>query len=889
MSTAPVDITPLRPALRSGALLLTANQRLARAVEQAWGAELAAAGHRTWERPRVHALEHWFAEQWQRLRDTAFEPALAGVPASAAVEQRLWHQVIAEGTEILDGEVATFARLAHTARQLLERWDLDAAAIAGGHRGSQLFAAWLPRWRAAMAARGLLTREQSLEALIAGRAAGVLEDAGTAHLVGFAALPPRHRRTLEALCSDPVFHQPRARDNAARLVRAADPDAELAAAVDWAADQLHSHPQRRIAIVIPDLGAVRDRAERLLRDVLDPLHCLPHTAWAPPPGNVSAGQPLADLPLPRTALRLLAVASTPLPWGAVCALLHDPHWGDAEAEFGVRARAELELREYGGVTPGAAELRRALTAAEQRLQCPGLVTRRLQNAAELHRRAPARAGFGRWVQQFAGYLQCLGWPGQRTLDSGEFQQLQHWGTLLERFAELGISGEALDWAEALSALRQLAAATPFQPRVPESRLQILGMLEAAGLQFDALWVTGMTDNRWPEPLDPHPLLPPALQRRLAMPRAQAEHERQIAEHRLQELRAAAPEVIFSYPLRDGEVELQPFAALRGLPATAATDPAPHPLIASLTRARALQTIAWGDAPPCHGMNIGGGSALLRDQSAAPFNAFATWRLGARALPDPEPGLSRAERGELVHRALELFWAPLPDQSALQSLGDAGRQQGLRTAVADALDELARRRPELRGPRLRAVEAACLLRLLEAWLAVELGRPPFAVVARERRAEVDLAGLRVQLRIDRIDRLADGRLLLLDYKTGPVRAGGWDGDRPEDPQLPLYALAVREPLAGLALARVRVDERLGCGLAGIADVELSGCRALADHGLAGDWQGALTHWQDVLEALAREFLNGTATLCHYHSDSARRDPLMALNRLPELKDIQRITK
>ena len=35
MSTAPVDITPLRPALRSGALLLTANQRLARAVEQA--------------------------------------------------------------------------------------------------------------------------------------------------------------------------------------------------------------------------------------------------------------------------------------------------------------------------------------------------------------------------------------------------------------------------------------------------------------------------------------------------------------------------------------------------------------------------------------------------------------------------------------------------------------------------------------------------------------------------------------------------------------------------------------------------------------------------------------------------------------------------------------
>src|SRR5690606_35063998 len=104
----------------SGALVLTANQRLARAVAQAWGAELAAAGHRTWERPHVHALEHWFADQWQRLRDAAFEPALAGVPTAAAVEERLWHRVIADSAEIVTGEVAAFARLAHSARQLLE-------------------------------------------------------------------------------------------------------------------------------------------------------------------------------------------------------------------------------------------------------------------------------------------------------------------------------------------------------------------------------------------------------------------------------------------------------------------------------------------------------------------------------------------------------------------------------------------------------------------------------------------------------------------------------------------------------------------------------------------------------------------------------------------------
>src|SRR5690606_3531362 len=127
-------------------------------------------------------------------------------------------------------------------------------------------------------------------------------------------------------------------------------------------------------------------------------------------------------------------------------------------------------------------------------------------------------------------------------------------------------------------------------------------------------------------------------------------------------------------------------------------------------------------------------------------AFAIWRLGARPLPEPEPGLSRALRGELVHRALELFWTVLPDQAALLALDEAARRQHLTAAIGSALDELARRRPELQGPRLRAVETACLLRQLEAWLAVELARPPFAVIAREQRLDLDLDGLGVRLRI-----------------------------------------------------------------------------------------------------------------------------------------------
>lgn len=883
--TPPADLGPLRPALDAGELILTANQRLARALEQAWGAELAAAGGHTWRRPRIHALEHWFEGRWQELRDAAFEPALAGTPAAPAVELRLWHRVIADSPETPPGDPAFFAELAQSARQLLERWDLDDRA-AGPN--DSLLSHWLPQWRKAMKSRELLTREQTLELLLAGRAAGALPDAGAAHLVGFTSLPPRYQRVLESLCSRVIQHPPATPSGALRLATAADPAAELAAAADWAVARLQEAPQARIGIVIPDLAAARDAVERLLRDRLTPAHSLPDRVWNPPPCNISAAQPLAALPLPRTALGLLSLLTGSVSSGAACALLQDPCWGDAATELEVRVRAELELRDRSLVTPSAADLRDALVRAEAACHQPGLVSARLQGAVELHRRAPRRAGFRTWARHVRDCLERLDWPGRRGLDSHEFQQLQHWDELLERFAALAVTGEEIDWPDALDELRRQAAATAFQAQTPETGLQVLGVLEAAGLRFDALWVTGMTDERWPEPLDPHPLLPVALQRRLAMPRAQPARELDIALARLHALQTAAPEVVFSHPEREGEAELRVFAALRGLPAAAAAAPQPQPRTRSLTDVPAMETLAWGDAPPCTADEFrSGGSARLRDQSGCPFNAFATWRLGARPLPEPEPGLSRIERGELVHRALELFWSALPDQGALLALGESGRRQRLHGAIEGALNELARSRRELRGPRLHRVETACLFRLLEAWLAVELAREPFAVVAREQRLDLDLEGLPVRLRIDRIDRLADGRLLLLDYKTGAARAGGWDGDRPEEPQLPLYALAAAEPLAGLALARVRIDERQGCGFAGIADGALPGCKPLAEHGLPGDWAGALAHWRQALGTLAREFLNGTATIGHYHRSSADRDPLTALNRLPEIDMVQMI--
>ena len=59
----------------------------------------------------------------------------------------------------------------------------------------------------------------------------------------------------------------------------------------------------------------------------------------------------------------------------------------------------------------------------------------------------------------------------------------------------------------------------FQPEGSDAPIQIMGVLEASGMGFDALWVAGLAADRWPPPPQPNPMLPIAWQRERGIPNA----------------------------------------------------------------------------------------------------------------------------------------------------------------------------------------------------------------------------------------------------------------------------------------------------------------------------------------------------------------------------------
>jgi exodeoxyribonuclease-5 len=401
---------------------------------------------------------------------------------------------------------------------------------------------------------------------------------------------------------------------------------------------------------------------------------------------------------------------------------------------------------------------------------------------------------------------------------------------------------------------------------------------------------GMNDHLWPPAPGPNPLLPAEAQRRSNAPNACSRVQAEFAKTVHARLMHAAREVVFSWAHREGERELRPSPLLDGVPSMAVAEDAAETLAERLAIPAVLESLDDHRAPPvAPGELQRGGTGLLKAQALCPAWAYYQYRLGARALDEPSEGLDAIGRGNLLHLVLQAFWQGR-GHDWLHGLDEAGLGAAVEQAVEDGLAAFAEQSDEHLPEQFALLERLRLRRLLTAWIAVEMERPPFTVLECERRIEQDIDGLRVTLVLDRVDALPDGQLVVLDYKTGAgVSHRSWADSRIAEPQLPIYAaLALRgEAVAAVCFAKVHASEQKFIGIAAQEDVlpgvtSLDGARRWFPEADFPDWPALLAHWEISLAALAEEILAGEAAVNFRSEDDLRDCEVKPLLRLPERK-------
>jgi ATP-dependent helicase/nuclease subunit B len=308
---------------------------------------------------------------------------------------------------------------------------------------------------------------------------------------------------------------------------------------------------------------------------------------------------------------------------------------------------------------------------------------------------------------FSSLLDAFGWPGGKAPGSEEYQTLNSWRSLLEQAGSLDLAAGKISCREAIARLYKMAFDIIFQPEGKEAPVQILGVLEASGLQFDHLWILGLHDGIWPASASPNPFIPLPVQRRSNLPHSSANRELEFSRIMTKHLLSIAPEVIVSHPCQEGDRDLCPSPLIKefseidssglGLSVVKTyTD--------AVFESRQIENYAVSsNVPLTAGETMKGGAKIVRQQAACPFSAFAEFRLGAKMLESSSASIDARDRGILLHKAMESLWQELNSHQKLCSLSQPELKDVVTRTVEEAILNLRSKKPDSFRPEFQRLE------------------------------------------------------------------------------------------------------------------------------------------------------------------------------------------
>ncbi|MET0308214.1 MAG: double-strand break repair protein AddB [Sphingomonas sp.] len=557
--------------------------------------------------------------------------------------------------------------------------------------------------------------------------------------------PPARSKAIASAMQPPELTHgwtdlPRAerRLDGVRVLEVATP-AEEAQATALALRQALETPGRTAALVTPDRALARRVA----------AHC---ARWGLAIDD-SAGQPLSVLPPGTLLLALADAASQGFAPMALLTLLKHPL---------VMPETRLEWLE------GARSLDRALRGPRPAAGLMG-IDRHLaeQDGRDGHLRkaaetwwpqaravlAPLEVAFGAGSQPLRALIAALREAAQalggdtlwsRTEGRAAAQLLDD----LEREAVHGPAlAEPAGLGPMLRTLMDEVAVRP--PQGGHPRLAILGVIEARLQTADLMILGGLNEGVWPGLPAPDPWLAPRIRAELGLPGL--ERRIGLAAHDLAS-GLGAPEVLLTRARRDASAPtiasrfwLRLEALSGGLERAGelaawlkaiddpgahapAARPAPTPEIVARPKAISVTEV----------------DRLKAD----PYAFYARRMLRLMPLDPVDADPSAAWRGTAVHAVLE-SWFKL----------DGCAPEKLRARAEAMLAD------ERTHPMMRALWQPRLMEAID-WIATQIAADPTRkVLAVEKRGVIAFEGVELSGTFDRIDRLADGGLVVVDYKTG----------------------------------------------------------------------------------------------------------------------------
>lgn len=796
-------------------ITLTPNRRLARFLREHQSA-------------KILSWNDWLVEIWQ----TEYEWINQKNPLHCLSDWQslvLWEAIISQHQQdplLNQAQAVTHARAAWS---LAIQWQCDPSQWQGIKHETDTFLHWLSAYQQYCHEHNYLDRTALPQVLLKYWQIQPDRIPSQIRLTGFDELTPLQASMIalwqskgKDVCIDP----PPKEAKPYTYVAFPDRTSQLTQAALYAKRALSTKPELPIGIIIPAIQDDWTNINDTFTAILGPDQ----------PFNISAGQPLGQCPIIHAALQCLQVQS-------IHYLLTTPFIRGGLSEQSARALCDQKLlafekevlptnfiREYQGLPQ----------------QFSAILNQTLDMTIQMEsvHLLPCE-----WIEKIFALLNAWGWPGDRPLSSEAYQAVKHFYGVITELSSLDEILHNCSYQKILSLLSRRVHQTMFQAESQDKPIQVLGFLEAAGLSFSHLWVMDMGNDTWPSRPAPNPYIPQDIQIKLGIPHASFARELRFAQTMTQRMLCCADSLIMSFAEHadEGEASVLPTPLLNQNPIAASDweEQTYTPLMQALFYSRKLEPMPTIKGLPLQHFQVKGGANVFADQSDCPFRSYARHRLRAKSLERSVMGLSFRVKGNVLHEVLERTWNQLKNREALLRLSQSTLSEQLLDNIKSVLNQL---QPPLSSID-RDLEVARMLPLLLDWFTHEINRESFQIQALEKHLEVTFEGLRMKVRIDRIDNV-QGQICIIDYKTGKLDAYDWDHPRLDYPQLPFYACSTELDPQAIVFAQIRKDKM---GWKGLGTWDVQGVTVVEPE----QWSEQIAQWKMALKDLADEYKLGHA--------------------------------
>ena len=883
----------LHEAIEQGTSVITSTQHLSRSLRNHYDQKQVESGKRAWNSPLIMPLSAWLISSWQNAQQENDYPLLL---LNEVQTLSIWQEVIKKDVARTFSETSELwnsfsaARTAQSSWTTLHQWQIPLEGCERSlHPDHKSFFRWALNYGEILKENNWLDMSLLAAELVQRTfpKSEPIKIFGSKKIIfyGFDRKLPLYRALTKRLQESGIdidWKYPEARGEPQTFFYEGQTERDQwLAAARWARTKLETHPDARLAIIVPNLNTARQPLEWALRQQLCPAKFLA-TEFEQLPYHFSLGTALATRPMVRDALNALSILiNRNLTQPMVCAFLTSPFLSGVDTERSLRAKLGQWLRNNLAYQFQPREMLAEFESevnAQYGLPVPGELIKNLSSAYQLINEAEPRQSCQSWLTLFERCLNLLGWPGDQALTSEQHQIKSAFEGSLRSGNNLDLVHDKLDMVGALNWFKRVLNNQIFQVEDSGQPLKIMGVFEAGGLEFDAIWLGNLGENDWPMPLRSEPFIPAQLQKAAGIHESEVKLNFEWNQQIQDRILGSASEIVFSYGKFQNEVQQSPSALIFRSNQIAADPLQNSENIGALHHEfRQADRIFWRHdetgLPIQSDALTAGGAHLIQSQAASPCAAYARYRLGANTVQERDPGLNPAERGTLIHSILEGVWTELKSS------------KGLKSASTSFLHELVTAQSQKCLRRFYATsgcgkgffeqQALWLNSLILNWLELEkLRTESFTIWALEQPIQIDLQGLSINLKVDRIDQFEDGSLGIIDYKSGdPGSLQNWVLERPISPQIPLYARAQSLPVSLVAFAQVKAGD---CKFMGVCDESRnipftakndvfagSSVSALNKHRslskVTDDWATLNQIWDQQLAEMAREYMQGEASL------------------------------